>query len=79
MFTGLTSASAGDRNRFPEVAAGDLVLNLTEDLAHLVFDGVRSGGLLFEGVQVGEQLQVDEIPEVIAREGGIVIELACLP
>ena len=34
------------------VAALDLVLDLPEDLADLVFDGVRSAGLLLEAVEV---------------------------
>ena len=36
------------------VAALNLVLNLAEDFADLVFDGVRPGRLLLEAVQVGE-------------------------
>jgi len=32
------------------VAALDLVLNLAEDLADLVFDGVRPGGALLEAM-----------------------------
>ena len=38
------------------VAAGDLVLDLAEDFADFVFDGVRAGGLLLEAVQVREEL-----------------------
>jgi uncharacterized protein with PhoU and TrkA domain len=49
------------------VAALDLVLDLAEDLPDLVLDGVRPAGLLGEAVQVGEELLVDEIPQVIAR------------
>ena len=40
------------------VAALNLVLDLTEYLANLVLDGVRSARLLLEAVQVGEELQV---------------------
>jgi hypothetical protein len=36
------------------VAAGDLVLDLPEDLPDLVFDGVRPAGLLRKAVQVRE-------------------------
>ncbi len=36
------------------VAAGDLVFDLAEDLADLVFDGVGPGGPALEAVQVGE-------------------------
>ncbi len=61
------------------VAALDAVLNLAEDFANLVFDGVRAGGLGLEAVQVGEELAVDEGDEVVAGEGGVVINLAVLP
>jgi uncharacterized protein with PhoU and TrkA domain len=42
------------------VAALDAVFDLAEDLADLVFDGVRPGGLLLEAVQVREQFLIDE-------------------
>jgi uncharacterized protein with PhoU and TrkA domain len=38
------------------VAALDAVFDLAEDLADLVFDGVRPGGAWLEAVQVGEEL-----------------------
>ena len=38
------------------VAALDLVFDLAEDLADLVFDRVRPAGLLLEAVQVGKEL-----------------------
>ena len=38
------------------VAALNLVFDLAEDFADLVFDGVRPGGLLLEAVQVGKEL-----------------------
>ena len=60
------------------VAALDLVLDLPEDLADLVFDGVRPAGLLLEAVQVGEELPVDEVAEVVAGQGVVVVELAVL-
>ena len=60
------------------VARLDLVLDLAENLADLVFDGVRPARLLFEAVQVGEELQIDEIAEVVAGLGLVVIELAIL-
>jgi hypothetical protein len=60
------------------VAALDAVLYLTEDLADLVLDGVRSGGLLLEALQVGEELAVDELDQVIAGEGGVVVDPAVL-
>ena len=60
------------------VAALDLVLDLAEDLADLVFDGVRPGGLLLEAVQVGEELAVDEVAQVVAGQGLVVVDLAVL-
>ena len=60
------------------VAAGDLVLDLAEDLADLVLDGVRPAGLLLEAVQVGEQLLVDEVAQVVAGHRLVVVELAVL-
>ena len=38
------------------VAAADLVLDLAEDLADLVLDGVRPARALLEAVQIGEEL-----------------------
>ena len=46
-----------------------------EDLANLVFDGVRPGGLLLEGVQVREQFLIDEGEQVVAAQGGVVVNL----
>ena len=60
------------------VAAVNLVFDLAEDLADLVFDGVRPAGLLLEAVQVGEELLVDEVAEVVAGQGLVVVDLAVL-
>ena len=60
------------------VAALDLVLDLAEDLADLVLDRVRPAGLLLEAVQVGEELLVDEVAQVVAGQGLVVVELAVL-
>ncbi len=60
------------------VAAGDLVFQLAEDLADLVFERVWPRGLLLEAVQVGEELLIDELAQVITGERGIVIEAAVL-
>ena len=60
------------------VAALNLVLNLAEDFPDLVFDGVGAAGSQLEAVQVGEELLVDEVLEVVAGQGGVVIELAIL-
>ena len=57
------------------VAALDAVFELAEDLANLVFDGVRPGGFLLEGVQVGEQFLIDEGEQVVAAQGGVVVDL----
>ena len=58
------------------VAALDAVFDLAEDLANLVFDGVRPGGFLLEGVQVREQFLIDEGEQVVAAQGGVVVDLA---
>jgi hypothetical protein len=54
-------------NNVPQiVAALDAVLDLPENLADLVFDRVRAGGLGLEAMQIGEELAVDELDEVVA-------------
>ena len=60
------------------VAALNLVLDLAEDLPNLVFDGVRAARLLFEAVQVGKELPVHEVAEVVAGQGFVVVEFAVL-
>src|ERR1017187_9209482 len=61
------------------VTALDFVLYLAEDLSNLVFDGIRPGSLLLESVEVWKELQVNEIAEIIAGHGGVMIKLAVLP
>ena len=58
------------------VAAGDFVFDLPENLPDFIFDGVRPGGPLGEAVQIGKQLLVDEIAQVITGLGLVVVELA---
>jgi len=60
------------------VAALDLVLYLPKDLPDFVFDGVRPARPLRETVQIRKRLLIDEVAEVVAGEGGIVIEIAVL-
>ncbi len=60
------------------VAALDLILNLAENLPDFVFDGVRAAGLFLEPLQIREELQIDEVPEVVAGQGGVVVELTIL-
>ena len=60
------------------VAALNLVFDLAENLADLVLDGVRPAGLLLEAVQIGKELDVDEIAEIIARHHLVVVDLAVL-
>ena len=60
------------------VAALDAVLDLAEDFANLVFEGIRSGGLGLEAVQVGEKLGVDELDEIVARHSMVVVNLTVL-
>jgi hypothetical protein len=55
------------------VAAGDLVLDLPEDLADLVLDRVRAARPLLELPQIRKERVVDEIAQVIA--GKRVVEL----
>ncbi len=57
------------------VTALNAVLDLAEDLADLVFDGVRTGGSLLESHKVGKELVVDECKKVVASEGLVVIDL----
>jgi hypothetical protein len=54
------------------------VLNFGKNLDDLVFNGVRAAGLGLEALEVGEELAVGEIQEVIAGEGVVVVELAGL-
>ena len=58
------------------VAAADAVLDLAEDLADLVFDGVGAGGALAEALEVGEEPEVGEVAQVVAGEGGVVVQRA---
>ena len=60
------------------VAALNLVLDLAEYLPDLVFDGIRSAGLLLEAVEVREELLIDEVAQVVAGQGGVVIEITVL-
>ena len=60
------------------VAALNLVFDLSEDFADFVFDGVWAAGLVFELVQVGEELLVDEVAQVVAGQRGVVVEFAVL-
>ena len=60
------------------VAALNLVLNLAKDFANLVFDGVWPGRPLLETVQVGKELAVDKIAEIVAGQCLVVVELAVL-
>ncbi|MFO1000983.1 MAG: hypothetical protein U0936_11625 [Planctomycetaceae bacterium] len=57
------------------VTAGDLVSDLAEDLADLVFDRIRSAGFLLERFQVREQLVVDEVAKIITGGGFVVVNL----
>jgi len=54
----------------------DFVFNLAENFADLVFERVRADRLLLEAVQIREQLLVDELDEVGAGDGDVVVELA---
>ena len=58
------------------ISALQFVLDLAENLADLVFDGVRAFGTVLEIAQIGEQFAVDEIGQVIAGQGLVVIQLS---
>ena len=61
------------------VPAGNFVLNLAEYLPDLVFQRIGSAGPLLEPLEVGEQLPINELEEVITGQGGIVVDLPILP
>jgi hypothetical protein len=48
------------------VAALNLVLDLAENLSDFVFERVRAGCFLLELLQVGKELGVYEVAEVVA-------------
>ena len=58
------------------IAAAKLVFDLAEDFADLVFDRVRALGAGAEALQVGKQLLVDVLDEVVAGQRLVVIERA---
>lgn len=58
------------------VAALDAVLDLAEDLADLVLDRVRPAGLLLEAEEVREQLSVNKVAQVVARQGLVEVQPA---
>jgi hypothetical protein len=60
------------------VAALNLIFYLAENLTDFVFDGVRPAGLLLKTVQIGKELAVDEVAQVIAGLRFIVVNLAVL-
>jgi len=60
------------------IPAGDLVSDLPKNLPDLVFDSVRTAGLLREAVQVREELRAYEVAEVVAGQGFVVVEFAVL-
>ena len=57
------------------VAALNLVLDLAEDLTDLVFDRVRVFGGFAEPCEVGEQVAVHEIDEVVASQRNVEVDL----
>ena len=61
------------------VAALNLVLDLAEDLADLVFKGIWAAGLCRKGVQIRKELPVDKVAQVIAGHRFVVVQLAVRP
>ena len=55
------------------VAALNLVFDLTEDFADLVFDGVRAAGACLEARKVREELAIHEIAQIVAGQGDVVV------
>jgi hypothetical protein len=60
------------------VSAGNLVPDLRKNLSDLIFDRVRPTGLLSETVQVRKELLVDEVAQIVAGHGRVVVQLAIL-
>jgi len=60
------------------VAALNLVFDFAKDFADFVFDGVGAAGLLLEAVEIGKELDVDEVAKVIAGLRFVVIDLGVL-
>jgi len=58
------------------VAAVDSVFDLAEDFVDFVFQRVRPAGFLLEALQIGEELSVDKIAQIIPRERLVVVRLA---
>jgi len=56
------------------IAALELVFDLPKNLTDFVFDGVRAGGALFEALQVGKQLAVHMVDQIIAGQRRVMIE-----
>lgn len=62
-----------------EVVAGlELVFELAEDLADLVLDRVGAVGVGLELLEIGIELMVDKLLEVVARHRGKVVDLPVL-
>jgi len=49
---------------------------LVEDFADFVFDGVGAGGFLLEGVAVRKEFEADEVAEVVAGLGAVMVDFA---
>ena len=58
------------------VAALNLVFDLAEDFADFVFGGIGIAGALLEAVKIGKEFQIHKVAEVVAGEGGVVVDFA---
>ncbi len=58
------------------VAALDSVFDFAEDFADLIFDRVGARGALLEAGEVGKELEVDEVAEIVTGESFVVVDLA---
>jgi hypothetical protein len=58
------------------VPAAEPVLYLAEYLADLVLDSIRALGFCLNPCRYGKQVAIDEGDEIIARQGGVMVERA---
>lgn len=61
------------------MAGAEFVAQFREHLTDLVFDDLRSGRGLPDRCEVGEQLLIDELDQVVADAVGVVVELTVFP
>ncbi len=60
------------------ISAGNLVFDFSEYLSDLVFNCVWPTGFLFEAVEVGKELLIDKVAQVIACQSLVMVKFAVL-